>query len=233
MDDTDSGSGFSASDIEASLDRLRQQREAQDAEAAQQQAALMRSTSARPQSGGVGAFLNSTGGSMMSAGSMMPSSAGAATSAGTGQGATGLYGIGGTAQMAGGESGSSLFALGGEGSAAGGGTSTAGASSGVGGSIAAAGPWAALAAAVLAHNKWATNKDMHTNSDAIMGRALYKDADWYQPRLNDKVDGLGDEVKFGSLGSSPIDLFRGKTWSDAAKYGLSGGILGAAIKKLF
>lgn len=117
------------------------------------------------------------------------------------------------------------------GSAAGGGG--AGASSGAGSALAAAGPWAAMAAAIGVHHMWAKNKGMHDNQDALLGRAFYKDADWYQPRLNEKVDGLGDEAKLASLGSSPVDLFRADTWKSAAKLAAKGGIIGSALKKLF
>lgn len=91
----------------------------------------------------------------------------------------------------------------------------------------------AVAAGVLAHNEWAKNKGMHTDKDALLGRAAYKDADWYQPRLNSKIGGMGDEVKLASLGSSPIDMFRASTWKDAAKLAVKGGIAGNILKKIF
>lgn len=121
----------------------------------------------------------------------------------------------------------------GAGTAGGASTGAGGGASGAGGAMAGAAPWVGLAAAIGSHHMWAKNKGMHDNQDGLLGRALYKDADWYQPRLNDRVDGWGDEVKLASLGSSPIDLFKANTWSDAAEHAAKGGILGAAIKKLF
>ena len=111
-----------------------------------------------------------------------------------------------------------------------------GAAAGSGGGAAAGGisAWpVAVGAAILAQHMWARNKGIHDDKDALLGRALYKDVDYYQPRLNEKVDGLGDEVKLAGLGSSPGDLFRAKTWSEAAKLAVRGGILGKAIKKIF
>jgi hypothetical protein len=126
------------------------------------------------------------------------------------------------------------------GSAAGGGAAAGGSAAGGGfaSGAAAAGPWAALAAAIIGHNQWAERKGLRDNEDykfqtGIEGRALYKDSAWYQPRLNNKVDGLGDEVRLVGLGSSPTELFKGKNWAEAAKIAASGGIIGKALKKLF
>lgn len=141
----------------------------------------------------------------------------------------GMPAMGGFQQMMGGGAGAGGAAGGG----AGAGTSAGAGGSSAGGAMAGAAPWVGLAAAIGSHHMWAKNKGMHDNQDALLGRALYKDADWYQPRFNDKVDGWGDEVKLASLGSSPVDLFKANTWSDAAEQAAKGGILGAALKKLF
>ncbi|MBU9386653.1 hypothetical protein [Burkholderia multivorans] len=195
IEQTDDGQD---ADFDAGLARLKQQLE-QEAATQRQQAAI-RARASQPASSGIGDFLSSIGGGIMSA-KMGAAAGGGAASGGA---AAGGEAAGGTA-----------------------------ASGGMGNAVAAGGPWAALAAAITAHHLWAKDKGMHTNEDAILGRALYKDADWYQPRLNDKIGGLGDEVKLASLGSSPIDLFKGDTWSKAAKLGLSGGILGSLLKKIF
>lgn len=151
-------------------------------------------------------------------------------------GGGGTAGAGAGGGAAGGASAnSSLAASSGaaSGSLAGAGAGGGGAAGGGMGSLAAAGPWAALAAAIGSHHMWAKKKGMHDNQDALMGRALYKDADWYQPRLNERVDGWGDEVKLASLGSSPADLFNANTWSDAGEQAFKGGILGATLKRWF
>lgn len=127
--------------------------------------------------------------------------------------------------------GSSGVAAGGMGGGATGGTAAGGGASTAAGGFSA---WPlAAAAAITAHHMWAKNKGMHDNKDALLGRALYKDADWYQPRANEKVDGMGDEIKLASLGSSPADLLRKDTWSQAAKLAVKGGIAGKILKKIF
>ena len=177
-----------------------------------------------------GAAAASYGGGQAS--SVLPGIFGGSTAgSGAAAGAEGIFG--GSAAGAGASGG---MAAGG--GAAGGGAAAGGGSLAGGGGIAAAGPWAALAAAIVGHNQWAEKKGLRENEDyklqtGIEGRALYKDSAWYQPRLNNKVDGLGDEVRLVGLGSSPTELFKGKNWAEAAKIAATGGILGKALKKLF
>lgn len=124
------------------------------------------------------------------------------------------------------------------GSVAGGGAAGGGAAGGAsGGSAASSGiasfwPAAVFVAAAAQHN-WARKKGIHDNKDALTGKALQKDTAYYQPRLNEKLDGLGDEVRLAGLGSSPADLFKADTWKEAAKLAARGGILGKALKKIF
>lgn len=113
----------------------------------------------------------------------------------------------------------------------------AGGASAAGGASSASGGMSfwplAVAAGVIAQHNWARKKGLHDNQDAILGRALYKDADYYQEKGNEKIDGLGDEMKLASLGSSPADYFRKDTWTTAAKLAAQGGILGKVLKKIF
>jgi hypothetical protein len=137
------------------------------------------------------------------------------------------------------------FGGGGSGAAAGGATSggaaaggtaaggTGAAASGSAGSgLAAAWP-VAVAVGIAAHHNWARKKGLHTNQDALTGRALYKDSEYYQTKGNEKLDGMGDEMRLAAMGSSPADLFRKETWTTAAKLAAQGGILGKALKKIF
>lgn len=108
----------------------------------------------------------------------------------------------------------------------------AGGSGGGAGSLASAWPLA-VAAVIGGHHNWARKKGMHTNEDAITGRALYKDSEYYQEKGNAKLDGAGDEIRLAAMGSSPADLFRKDTWTTAAKLAAQGGILGKMVKKIF
>jgi hypothetical protein len=126
------------------------------------------------------------------------------------------------------------------GSPAAGGISAAGpgsAGAASGGSSAAAGGISmgplALAAVIGAHHNWARKKGLHSNADAITGRALYKDSEYYQDKGNAKVGGMGDEMRLAALGSSPADLLRKDTWTEAAKLAVKGGVLGSVLKKIF
>ncbi|ACR15061.1 virion-associated phage protein [Burkholderia phage BcepIL02] len=193
MSDEDDGSGISSADIEASLERLRQQQLAQDEETARQREAIGKNS--RPQSGGIGDFLNSVGKSMMNAQSFTPSSSGAvggagfagasapAIGAGTGEGATGLFGIGGMGEMAGGAGGSGLFTLGG---ASGGAGAGGAASSGIGGAVSAGGPYAAAAIAALAGRQYMINTDREKQSDILTGQGPVRHLGF----LGEKIDKL-------------------------------------------
>lgn len=216
----DEGSSLSRLYAQLSEQRLEQEREKK-----RREEELRRSTQAqpvvvtpvqqaRPESGGMGGGMDPS--TMMQ---MFSSQGGAGGGAGAGAGAGAAGGA---------EAGA------GAGAGAAGGAGGAGAAGGAGGGsfMAGGGPFV-IAAAVAAHHMWAKNKGMHDDKDGIMGRALYKDADWYQPRANSKVDGMGDEIKLASLGSSPVDLFRKDTWTEAANLAAKGGILGKALKKLF
>jgi hypothetical protein len=235
-DASDGGSGFSAQDIQDSLDRIKAQQEQEQADANQQQAALMRQSSSRPQSGGIGNFLSSTGNEMNLFKSLSPGAAAAPTSfagsttpaigAGTGEGASGLYGLGGMSEMAGGAGGAGPFTLGG--ASTGGGA----ASSGIGSS---AGPWGALAAVILAHNQWAKGKGLRDNESfpletGLTQQAPAKDARWYAPRMDKVIPGSGTDAKvWGDLSS-----FRVGSALDAWKQnplGALGGIIGIGKDK--
>jgi hypothetical protein len=152
-----------------------------------------------------------------------------AIGAGTGEGATGLFGLGGGAEMAGGSTGSGLFTLGGAsegvgagsagmfsmggGAAAGGAAAEGGGAalggggaamggSGMMGSMSAAGPWAALAAVVLLHNKWAVDHDIHKNSDFFTQQGPAKDGRYYATKMNKIIPGWGTDAKvWGDLSS--------------------------------
>lgn len=117
------------------------------------------------------------------------------------------------------------------------GGSAGGAGAGGGASGAASGgmsAWpVAVAALALGQHEWAKRKGLHTDSDALTGRALYKDSEYYQQKGNEKVSGLGDEMRLAAMGSSPADLFRKETWATVAKLGAKGGILGGLLKKIF
>lgn len=91
----------------------------------------------------------------------------------------------------------------------------------------------AVAALAIGQHEWAKKKGLHTDSDALTGRALYKDSEYYQQKGNEKMDGLGDEMRLAAMGSSPADLFRKETWTTAAKLAAKGGILGGLLKKIF
>jgi hypothetical protein len=252
-DQSDDDSGFSQNDIQASLDRIKAQQAQDQADAQQQQALLMRETSSRPQSGGIGSFLQSTGNSMNMYRSMAPaaSSGGAAGfagasapafGAGTGEGATGLYGLGGMSEMAGGAGGSGIFTVtgaGGGAGAAGGGIAAGGggsaATGGLGSAASAAGPWAALAAVILAQNQWAKGKGLRNNESfpletGITQQAPAKDASWYAPRMDKVIPGWGTDAKvWGDLSS-----FRVGSALDAWKnnpLGAVGGIIGLGKDK--
>lgn len=108
----------------------------------------------------------------------------------------------------------------------------AGGGAGAGGSLASAWP-VAVAIAAIGQHQWAKGKGLHTNSDAITGRALYKDSEYYQQKGNAKLDGMGDEMRLAAMGSSPSDLLRKETWTTAAKLAAQGGILGKVLKKIF
>lgn len=194
---------------EQELERLRQEEEALHQEEERRRREEERKRLAAAQQQGAGTAGGVDPGTAMQ---MYSSFSGSTPAAG---------GIGGTAGTAG-----TAGSAGAAGGSAGGGASAA--SSG----IASFWPAAVFVAAAAQHN-WARKKGIHDNKDALTGKALQKDTAYYQPRLNEKLDGMGDEVRLAGLGSSPADLFRADTWKEAAKLAAQGGIVGKALKKLF
>lgn len=151
--------------------------------------------------------------------------------------------------MMGGQGGmGSMFGGGSAGAASGGGSAAgaAGASGGsAGGSAAASGasslmsfwPAAVVAAAVgnelNAKHEGRRDSDAFTGESALTGRAMYKDADHLTEQGNKIFDGLGDGWGLAANMSSPLDLFRGDTWSDAWDHAKRGGVLGGLVRKIF
>lgn len=168
--------------VDAILAQLKQQQEQEEANQQQQQASLLNQDS-RPQSSGIGSFGNNAASGLNnynSVQSMLGSSSGAGTAgfagastpaigAGTGEGSSALFGLGGASEMAGGEAGSGLFTLGGAGGSAAGGAAAGGgaASSGIGSAVAAGGPWALLAAAAIAGRQYMINTGKEKQSDIL------------------------------------------------------------------
>lgn len=136
-----------------------------------------------------------------------------------------------TPQMGGFDPSSMMGMMGGSGA---GGAGAGGASSAGGAASSGMSAWpVAVAALAIGQHQWAKRKGLHDDKDAITGRALLKDSEYYQKKGNEKVSGLGDEMRLAALGSSPADLFRKDTWSSAAKLAAKGGILGGLLKKIF
>lgn len=130
---------------------------------------------------------------------------------------------------------SSFMGGGGGAGAAGAGSAGAGAGgAGASGGASLTSAWpVAVAALAIGQHEWAKNKGLHTDMDALTGRALLKDSAYYQTKGNEKLGGLGDEMRLASLGSSPADLFKGQTWKEAGNLAIKGGILGNLLKKIF
>lgn len=133
---------------------------------------------------------------------------GASTTAGTGGAGSGLA-SGGAGIM-----GSGAGLVGGVSA----GSSVGSAAGAMGGGLASAGPWGALAAAAVGHHLWARNKGYHTDEDALLGKAAYKDVkNYYQEKGNKIIDGLGDSMVGGAFMTSPLSWTKKDNWTDAVK----------------
>lgn len=116
------------------------------------------------------------------------------------------------------------------------GTSAAGSSSWLGGLY--ANPYAWIAALAIgnelnADHEGRRDMDSFTGESAITGRSFYRDRDHMREQGNKIFDGWGDDIGIAANFSSPIDLFRGDTWSDAWDSAKRGGTLGGIIRKIF
>ena len=164
---------------------------------------------------------------------------------GTGSAAGGIFGSAGSTAGAGalgggvasgstlGSSFASPWAFGGQaasGFGAGAGSSSAG---GLGG-LAGAG-WPALLVAGIALNENYQNNIGNRDGEsfpleyALSGRALYKDAPGWADKADSAIPGLGDGIRVAGLTSSPIDLFRGETYSDLWDVAKGGGLIGSLL----
>lgn len=111
-------------------------------------------------------------------------------------------------------------------------------SGGLGSSLASAGPWAALAAAIALNENYQGNIGNRGGESfpleyALTGRSLYKDAPGWGEKADDVVPGLGSGIRTAGLLSSPVDMFRGDTYSDLWDEVKSGGTLGGILKGIF
>jgi len=144
-------------------------------------------------------------------------------------------------QFAGGEGGGIGGLFGGGGSSATGaaGAEGAGAAAGGGeGALAAAGPWAALAAIIALNENYQGNIGNRDDEKfpleyGLTGRGAYKDAPGWAEKADEQVEGLGSGIRIAGNLSSPVDLFRGETYSNLWDDLKRGGTVGSVLKGLF
>lgn len=120
------------------------------------------------------------------------------------------------------------------GAGASGGGLLGGSSGGLGSSIMGAGPWAALAAGILLNENYQGNIGNREGESfpmeyGLTGRALYKDAPGWGEKADEIIPGWGDDIRLAGALSSPVDLFRGDTWSTVWDSLKSGGPLGGLL----